>query len=302
MALRSQFFETVTLPVGPAGDLMPVEGVGVSIFYANDDGSLGVAVGSASVYESYEGVTPVPTPYETDAQGNFQCWLDAGNYYLVFADQQSPPRIASFTRGFNAITASTAALLAANQPPPYGLIAPYGGASDPVDPDGNTRWLICDGRAISRANYQALFNVIGTTFGRGDTTTTFNIPDLRGRFPLGYDASNPSIGPVGDMRGELFPVFTHSHPLSAEGGGVQIAFPETTGLANPNGLFVGQAAANQFNWPVAPNFFEIQASSGLVDSGGGSWWGPGLYGETDQATIELVAPAHTVLNYLIRAL
>ncbi len=48
-------------------------------------------------------------------------------------------------------------------------------------------WLECDGSAISRSTYAALFNTIGTTFGTGDGTTTFNIPDMRGYFARGWD-------------------------------------------------------------------------------------------------------------------
>lgn len=51
-------------------------------------------------------------------------------------------------------------------------------------PDG---WLICNGQAVNRANYSALFDVIGTTFGVGNGTTTFNVPDLRGEFIRGAD-------------------------------------------------------------------------------------------------------------------
>ncbi|MCY3719379.1 MAG: tail fiber protein [Anaerolineaceae bacterium] len=51
-------------------------------------------------------------------------------------------------------------------------------------PDG---WKLCDGAAISRTDFGDLFSVIGETFGAGDGSTTFNLPDLRGRFPLGLD-------------------------------------------------------------------------------------------------------------------
>ncbi len=46
-------------------------------------------------------------------------------------------------------------------------------------------WLACDGSAVPRAAYADLFSVIGTTFGAGDGSTTFNLPDLRGRVPVG---------------------------------------------------------------------------------------------------------------------
>lgn len=50
-----------------------------------------------------------------------------------------------------------------------------------------TGWLLCYGQAVSRTTYSALFAVVSTTFGVGDGSTTFNLPDLRGRFPLGQD-------------------------------------------------------------------------------------------------------------------
>jgi microcystin-dependent protein len=64
---------------------------------------------------------------------------------------------------------------------PAGAIMPYAGASVP---DG---WLLCYGQAISRTTYAALFTAISTTYGEGDTSTTFNIPDLRGRVVAGQD-------------------------------------------------------------------------------------------------------------------
>lgn len=48
-----------------------------------------------------------------------------------------------------------------------------------------TGWLTCDGSAVSRTTYAALFSIIGTTFGVGDGSTTFNLPDMRDRFPVG---------------------------------------------------------------------------------------------------------------------
>jgi len=48
-------------------------------------------------------------------------------------------------------------------------------------------WLLCYGQAISRTTYAALYAVIGTTFGTGDGSTTFNLPDFRGRMPMGQD-------------------------------------------------------------------------------------------------------------------
>ena len=69
-------------------------------------------------------------------------------------------------------------------------------------PDG---WLFCDGSAISRTTYSDLFAKIGTVFGSGDGSTTFNIPDTRGRFlrcsPLGSSRDPDSNRAVGSTQG-----------------------------------------------------------------------------------------------------
>lgn len=67
---------------------------------------------------------------------------------------------------------------------PAGIITMYGGI---VAPAG---FLICDGSAISRTTYSALFVAIGTNYGVGDGSSTFNIPDLRGSFARGVNAGS----------------------------------------------------------------------------------------------------------------
>jgi microcystin-dependent protein len=62
---------------------------------------------------------------------------------------------------------------------PVGTILPTGNSVAP------TGFLICDGTAVSRTTWADLFAVVGVTFGVGDGSTTFNLPDLRGRSPVG---------------------------------------------------------------------------------------------------------------------
>ena len=81
---------------------------------------------------------------------------------------------------------------------PAGLIAPYGVATAP------TGWLICDGSAVSRTTYSTLFAAIGVTFGAGDGSTTFNLPDMRGRAPVGTgtgDASGATAWALANKKG-----------------------------------------------------------------------------------------------------
>lgn len=67
---------------------------------------------------------------------------------------------------------------------PIGSVMPYAGSTSPEG------WLLCDGRStgILRTNYANLFAVIGTTYGSGDGSTTFNLPDMRSRMPIGAGA------------------------------------------------------------------------------------------------------------------
>ena len=97
---------------------------------------------------------------------------------------------------------------------PAGAILPYAGASAP------SGYLLCDGSAVSRTTYAALFTVIGTTYGVGDGSTTFNLPDLRTRIPGGYKSGDANFGTLGTTVGEHTHVLTvneipaHNHDIS----------------------------------------------------------------------------------------
>ena len=67
-----------------------------------------------------------------------------------------------------------------------GTVNMYAGATAPRG------WLLCDGRAVKRTDYAALFAVIGETYGAGDGSTTFNLPDFNGRMPIGTAADGIS--------------------------------------------------------------------------------------------------------------
>lgn len=81
-----------------------------------------------------------------------------------------------------------------------GTMQMHAGGSTP------TGWLLCNGQAVSRTTYAALFAQIGTIWGVGDGSTTFNVPDMRGRVPRGVAASG-----TGDAVGETFGADTHTH-------------------------------------------------------------------------------------------
>lgn len=82
---------------------------------------------------------------------------------------------------------------------PIGTQIPVGTADTTKLP---TNWLVCDGRAVSRTAYKDLFNVIGTSYGPGDGSTTFNLPDKRGRNSVGYDSTQEEFNAIGKKGGE----------------------------------------------------------------------------------------------------
>jgi microcystin-dependent protein len=101
-----------------------------------------------------------------------------------------------------------------------------------------TGWLECDGSAVSRATYAALYAVISDTFGNGDGSTTFNLPDLRGEFVRGYDDGTRGIDPdarsMGDNQGDS--IIGHYHNASAQAifqisGGTNAARNSLSGAA-----------------------------------------------------------------------
>lgn len=81
-------------------------------------------------------------------------------------------------------------------------------------------WLACDGSAVSRTVYADLFAAIGTQYGAGDGTTTFNIPNLKGRVPVGLDTAQTEFNAIGKSGGEKTHTLTipeipnHSHSYS----------------------------------------------------------------------------------------
>lgn len=133
---------------------------------------------------------------------------------------------------------------------PIGGTMEYGGDTAPAG------WLLCDGTAVSRATYAALFAVIGTKFGVGDGSTTFNLPNLARRSPIG-PGSGWAVGQqVGEETHTLtiaeMPAHTHPTVLRAVSGtaysGGALGAAGSTGSAGGNGAHnnVGPALVMNF--------------------------------------------------------
>jgi len=165
---------------------------------------------------------------------------------------------------------------------PPGSIMAFGGTNIPAG------WLLCDGSAVSRTNYAALFAAISTAWGAGDGSTTFNLPDMRGVFLRGVN------GARSDGNGD----------------------PDAANRAGPanganGGNAVGSYQADQF---AAHNHIE-GSSEGVGDPRdiygsiqiGGSIWGDNQYSAMNTAHAYTSAsggnetrPKNVYVNYIIK--
>lgn len=128
---------------------------------------------------------------------------------------------------------------------PIGAITQFSGDTAP------TNWLFCNGQAISRTEYSELFAIIGTHYGEGDGSTTFNLPDFIGKVPVGLDAEDPDFDALGDFGGEKTHTLTidempnHNHvlnfrtsgsqPLEGNHGAYLLAGTNNTAIASAGG-------------------------------------------------------------------
>lgn len=173
---------------------------------------------------------------------------------------------------------------------PVGAVAPCFLAAAP------TNWLLCHGQAVSRTTYAALFAAIGVVGGAGDGTTTFNIPDMRGRAAIGKDNMGGTPANRVTVGGS-----TYDATVLGRGGGDQRLQGHTHGVTDPGHThsFTGDNVTN-----VGA---DTSAMAIGVGSGGG---GGGTIGssETD-ITIDVAGagsghniPPSIVVNWIIRAL
>lgn len=147
-----------------------------------------------------------------------------------------------------------------------GTILPWAGNWEPQG------WAFCDGRQLTVNQYQALFAVLGNTYG-GDGKTTFNLPDLRGRVPLGVGQLQPTGGRyVNGQKGGAENVNvtnqlpSHTHTFSAQAA-VNVGTPYNAGgtLTNtPSPTTCLGTAAMSTGGTAKPNIYSTSAPNATM--------------------------------------
>jgi microcystin-dependent protein len=165
-------------------------------------------------------------------------------------------------------------------------------------------WLLCDGSAVSRSTYAALLAAIGTAFGSGNGTTTFNVPDLRGRVPVGPDgtagrlSANDALGQTGGAEthahtaGSLAGA-SHSHTIGADGDHTHGMGTATRGT--PNGY-----SSNSANESVAFTNHVHGIDSAGSHSHGGATGASGAVTVSGTTASGSGMQPYQVVNYVIK--
>lgn len=177
-----------------------------------------------------------------------------------------------------------------------GMIVMFGGSSAP------SGWLLCDGSAVSRVAYNALFAIIGTAFGSGDGSTTFNLPDLRQRFPLGKAASGTgqNIGDVGGAIDHDHSIAAHNHSIAAHNHSIAA---HQHGITGPSGApsattevqsGTGSTVGSDTHTHSLPANTDNDAGTNTGDSGSGNT-GDGGSGSTGSTN-----PPFQAVNFIIK--
>lgn len=120
-----------------------------------------------------------------------------------------------------------------NNMQPAGEVAAFARSTAPEG------WLVCNGQAVSRTTYARLFAAIGTTFGAGNASTTFNVPDLRGIFVRGWDNGRGLDSGRGFGSLQSGAIQSHSHPVSDPGHAHPFRVEARAGTDSGGGAITG---------------------------------------------------------------
>lgn len=127
-------------------------------------------------------------------------------------------------------------------------------------------WFLCNGQEISRTDYPDLFNLLGTNFGVGNGTSTFNLPDYRGKFLRGLGGNSAPTMYV--TQGESVPAHTHYIANGDYGGSQNVTINSGNSLTQEGGSSATQAISYRLNGTnTTPSKGKTSNASGTLYSG-----------------------------------
>jgi collagen type VII alpha len=192
-----------------------------------------------------------------------------------------------------------------------GDTAPVGTIHQYVSSIPPTNYLVCDGQAVSRSSYANLFGIIGTNFGVGDGASTFNIPNLLGRIPIGTNSSYPfaSTGGASSKMLSTSEMPSHSHTGTTDSNGAHthsITDPGHThnqingfdDLNNSN--TVGQAGPGDGNSNIVTGHATTSSTTGITINSGGAHTHTFTTNTTGSGTAFSVMNPYLSLYYIIK--
>ncbi|MBR6847481.1 MAG: tail fiber protein [Bacteroidales bacterium] len=170
---------------------------------------------------------------------------------------------------------------------PPGMVSPFAGDSIPAG------WLLCDGSEVSRTEYANLYNVIGVSWGAGDGSNTFNLPDMRGMFLRGVSGES---GNDPDAIDRIV--------LNDNGGntGNQVGSYQGDAIRNITGTFAGNDLTDNASQPVVNGAF-YRFWSGTRDADDGSNGGNYGFGFDASRVVPVGSdnrPKNVYVNYIIK--
>jgi microcystin-dependent protein len=144
----------------------------IDLIVLKQDGTIEVTAGT-------ENASPTPPLYPSDKLVLAEVYLRTGMTQIKATDDTVQGYISLDARPVTGVAPAM----------PTGVIFPFAGSSAP------SGFVLCDGSAISRSTYAALYAIISTVFGAGNGSTTFNVPDLRGSAPIGAGQKSYTLAP-----------------------------------------------------------------------------------------------------------
>lgn len=190
--------------------------------------------------------------------------------------QQNIPAILAYTGTYFEVLLQNISI-------PPGTIYTYAGSSSP------SGYLLCDGTEVNRITYAALFGIIGTTYGAGNTTTTFNLPDLRRRVPIGRGASDTLGGSDGGAY--ISRSISHSHTVPAHFHGMGTGADLNITSSGGGGATSIESATHTHTIPWVTTTLD---KAWTVAGGGGAGYNePG----TTTTSTDSVDHTHTIPNH-----